>query len=263
MAWMADEFAFIKGYNEFGVITGKPLAIGGSAGRGDATARGGIFTLREAGKVLGIDLNGATTAIQGYGNAGTFAHKLGAELLGLKVVAISDSRGGIYNEDGLDYDAAFAHKQKTGAVSGFPGTKEISNEELLELDVAVLIPSALENVITKANAARIKAKLSVELANGPTTPEADKILHENGVYIIPDFLCNAGGVTVSYFEMVQNAYDYYWPEDLVHERLDAKMTSAFHAVHQTAEEHQVHNRLAAYMVAVNRVAEVVKLRGWV
>jgi glutamate dehydrogenase (NAD(P)+) len=263
MAWMADEFAFIKGYNEFGVITGKPLSIGGSAGRGDATARGGIFTLREAGKVLGIDLNGASTAIQGYGNAGTFAHKLGAELLDLKVVAISDSRGGIYKEDGFDYDAAFAHKQKTGSVLGFPGTKEISNEDLLELDVTVLIPSALENVITKANADRIKAKISVELANGPTTPEADKILHEKGVYVIPDFLCNAGGVTVSYFEMVQNAYDYYWSEELVHERLDAKMTAAFHTVHQTAEEHKVHNRLAAYMVAVNRVAEVVKIRGWV
>lgn len=263
MAWMADEFAFIKGYNEFGVITGKPLAIGGSAGRGDATARGGIFTLREAGKVLGIDLNGATTAVQGYGNAGTFGHKLGSELLGLKVVAISDSRGGIYKEDGLDYEEAFAHKQNNGSVLGFPGAKEISNEELLELDVTVLIPSALENVITDANADRIKAKISVELANGPTTPEADKILHENGVYVIPDFLCNAGGVTVSYFEMVQNAYDYYWPEELVHERLDAKMTAAFHAVHQTAREHKVHNRLAAYMVAVSRVAEVVKLRGWV
>jgi glutamate dehydrogenase (NAD(P)+) len=263
MAWMADEFAFIKGYNEFGVITGKPLSLGGSAGRGDATARGGIFTLREAGKVLGIELRGATAAIQGYGNAGTFAHKLGAELLGLKVVAISDSKGGIYNEDGFDYEAALAHKQKTGSVIGFPGAKEISNEELLELDVNVLIPSALENVITEANAERIKGKISVELANGPTTPEADKILHKNGVYVIPDFLCNAGGVTVSYFEMVQNAYDYYWPEELVHERLDAKMTAAFHAVHQTAEEHKVHNRLAAYLVAVNRVAEVVKLRGWV
>jgi glutamate dehydrogenase (NAD(P)+) len=148
-------------------------------------------------------------------------------------------------------------------VIGFPGTKEISNEELLELEVTVLIPSALENVITKANADHIKAKISVELANGPTTPEADKILHKNGIYVIPDFLCNAGGVTVSYFEMVQNAYDYYWSEDLVHERLDAKMTAAFHTVHQAAQEHQVHNRLAAYLVAVNRVAEVVKLRGWV
>ena len=262
MAWMADEFAFLKGYNEFGVITGKPLPIGGSAGRGDATARGGIYCLREAGKVLDIDLKGATAAIQGYGNAGTFAHKLAEELLGVKVVAVSDSRGGIYNPDGMKYEDVFAHKQKTGAVADFPGSKPISNEDLLELDVEVLMPSALESVITEENAGRIKAKISVELANGPTTPEADKILHKNGIYVIADFLCNAGGVTVSYFEMVQNAYDYYWDEDVVHERLDKKMTAAFHEVHSAAQENKVHNRLAAYLVAVNRVAEVVRLRGW-
>ncbi len=262
MAWMADEYAFLKSHNEFGVITGKPLPMGGSAGRCDATARGGIYCLREAGKVLGIDLKDAPTAIQGYGNAGSFAHQLGIEMLGLKVVAVSDSRGGIYNEGGLDYDKVLSHKQKTGSVTGFPGTKEISNEDLLELDVTVLFPSALENVITEDNAANIKAKVSIELANGPTTPEADKILHKNGVYVIPDFLANAGGVTVSYFEMVQNAYNYYWEEALVYERLDAKMTSAFHAVHEAAQEHKVHNRLAAYLVAVTRVAEVVKLRGW-
>jgi glutamate dehydrogenase (NAD(P)+) len=263
MAWMADEYSFLKGYNEFGVITGKPLALGGSAGRGDATARGGMFCLREAGKVLGIDLKGATTAIQGYGNAGTFAHKLGTELLGLKVVAVSDSKGGLYNAQGLDYEQVMAHKEKTGSVVGFPGAKLITNEELLELEVTVLVPSALENVITEANAGRIKARLSVELANGPTTPEADKILHKNGVYVIPDFLANAGGVTVSYFEMVQNTYGYYWDEALVHERLDQKMTAAFHGVHQAAQQHKVHNRLAAYLVAVSRVAEAVHLRGWV
>ncbi len=262
MAWMADEFSFLKGYNEFGVITGKPLALGGSAGRGDATARGGIYCLREAGKVLSIDLKGATTAIQGYGNAGSFAHKLGVELLGLKVVAVSDSKGGIYKADGLDYKEVLAHKEKTGSVIGLPGAKFVTNEELLELDVTVLIPSALENVITEANANRIKAKLSIELANGPTTPEADKILYKNGVYVIPDFLCNAGGVTVSYFEMVQNAYYYYWDVDLVYERLDKKMTAAFHAVHTAAQEHKVNNRVAAYLVAVSRVAEAVRLRGW-
>jgi len=212
--------------------------------------------------VLGLDLKGATTAIQGYGNAGSFAHKLGVELLGLKVVAVSDSKGGIYNVDGLDYRPVMAHKEKTGSVIGFPGSKFITNEELLELDVTVLIPSALENVITEANAGRVKAKFSVELANGPTTPEADKILYKNGVYVIPDFLCNAGGVTVSYFEMVQNAYDYYWEVDLVHERLDKKMTAAFHAVHTAAQEHKVNNRVAAYLVAVSRVAEAVRLRGW-
>jgi glutamate dehydrogenase (NAD(P)+) len=262
MAWMADEYSFLKGYNEFGVVTGKPLALGGSAGRGDATARGGIYCLREAGKVLGLDLKGATTAIQGYGNAGSFAHKLGVELLGLKVVAVSDSKGGIYQADGLDYKEVAAHKEKTGSVIGFPGSKSITNEELLELDVTILIPSALENMITEANAGRVKAKLSVELANGPTTPEADKILYKNGVYVIPDFLCNAGGVTVSYFEMVQNAYDYYWEVELVHERLDKKMTAAFHAVHTAAQEHKVNNRVAAYLVAVSRVAEAVRLRGW-
>lgn len=263
MAWMADEYAFIKGYNEFGVITGKPLALGGSAGRGDATARGGLFCVREAGRVLGIELEGATTAIQGYGNAGSFAHKLGSELLGLKVVAVSDSSGGIYNPDGLDYEAVMAHKQSTGSVTGFADSQPVSNEELLVLDVTVLIPSALESVITKQNAGEIKAKVVAELANGPTSPRADKILHEAGVYVIPDFLCNAGGVTVSYFEMVQNAYDYYWTEKLVHERLDDKMTTAFHAVHAAAQQHKVHNRVAAYLVAVARVAEAVKLRGWV
>lgn len=262
MAWMADEYSFLKGYNEFGVITGKPLNMGGSLGRGDATARGGMYCLREAGKALNIKLKGAATAIQGYGNAGAFAHTLGEELFGLNIVSISDSKGGIYNPDGLPYDETFAFKQETGTVVGFPGSESISNEELIELDVVVLVPAALENVITEANAANIKAKISVELANGPTTPKADKILYENDVYVIPDFLANAGGVTVSYFEMVQNAYDYYWEEALVYERLDKKMTEAFHAVHNAAQEHKVHNRLAAYLVSVSRVAEAVKTRGW-
>lgn len=262
MAWMVDEFSFMRGYNEFGVVTGKPLALGGSKGRGDATARGGIYTLREAGKVLGIDLKGAPTAIQGYGNAGSYGHKLGEELLGLKIVAASDSKGGVYSDKGLAYKDLFKFKNETGSVVGFPGTDSISNEELLELDVPVLMPSALENVITEANAGRVKAKITVELANGPTTPEADQILFNNGVYVIPDFLCNAGGVTVSYFEMVQNAYDYYWDEVTVDQRLDAKMTTAFHAVHQMAQARKIHNRLAAYLVAVQRVAEAVRLRGW-
>jgi len=263
MAWMMDEYSFMRGYNVPGVITGKPIPLGGSAGRGDATARGGMFCTREAGKVLGIELKGATTAIQGYGNAGQFAHLLGEELLGLKVVAVSDSRGGILNPDGFEAKAVMEHKNNTGAVKGFPGTREITNEELLELDVTVLIPAALENQIGDWNAANIKAKIVSELANGPTTPEADKILYKNGAYVIPDFLCNAGGVTVSYFEQVQNAYDYYWDEKTVHERLDQKMTAAFHAVHEMAQRQKVHNRLAAYLVAVNRVAEAVRLRGWV
>ncbi len=262
MAWMADEFSFLQGYNEFGVITGKPLALGGSQGRNDATARGGIYCVREAAKVLGLNLNGATAAIQGYGNAGSYAHQLGHDLLGLKIVAVSDSKGGILNWDGLEYEKVMAHKKATGSVVGFPGAQFITNEELLELPVTVLFPAALENVITEENAPRIKAKILAELANGPTTPEADEILYQNGVYVIPDFLCNAGGVTVSYFEMVQNAYDYYWDLETVHERLDKKMTAAFHAVHETAQKYKVHNRLAAYLVAVSRVAEAVRLRGW-
>ena len=222
-----------------------------------------MYCTREAAKVLGIDLRGATAAIQGYGNAGQFAHQLGTELLGLKVVAVSDSKGGIYNPNGLDYAACVAHKEKTGTVLNFPGARNITNEELLELDVVVLFPAALENVITAENAPRIRARISAELANGPTTPEADEILHRNGVYVIPDFLCNAGGVTVSYFEQVQNAYDYYWPVEEVHAKLDAKMTAAFHAVHKMAQEYKVNNRIGAYLVAIQRVAEAVRLRGWV
>jgi glutamate dehydrogenase (NAD(P)+) len=263
MAWMADEYAFLRGHNEFGVITGKPLPLGGSKGRHDATARGGMYCLREAAKMLGIDTQGATVAIQGFGNAGQYAATLAGELLGSKVVAVSDSKGGIYNPAGLDAQAVIAHKNRTGSVVGFADTEDVSNEDLLELDVDFLIPAALENVITQENAPRITAKISVELANGPTTPQADHILHENGVYVLPDFLANAGGVVVSYFEMVQNAYDYYWSVETVYDRLNEKMTTAFHAVHDKARELKIHNRLAAYCVAVERVAEAVRLRGWV
>lgn len=262
MAWMMDEYEALMGHREPGVITGKPLELGGSLGRSDATARGGIYALREAAGVLDMNLEGATAAIQGYGNAGTFAHLLATEILGMNVVAVSDSRGGILG-DNLEYDAVFAHKKRTGAVNDFPGTDAITNAELLELDVDVLFPSALENVITAKNANNVKAKVSAELANGPTTPEADEILYDKGIYVIPDFLCNAGGVTVSYFEMVQNAYQFYWTEGDVHERLDAKMTTAFHTVHEMAQAKGVHNRLAAYAVAIDRVAQAVKLRGWV
>ncbi|MCS7286890.1 MAG: Glu/Leu/Phe/Val dehydrogenase [Anaerolineae bacterium] len=263
MAWMMDEYSKIVGHNAPGVITGKPLPLGGSVGREDATARGGMYCIREAAKVLGISLQGATTAIQGYGNAGTYAHKLGTELLGLKVVAVSDSKGGIYNPKGLDYEKVLAHKKETGTVLNFPGADNITNEELLELDVDILIPAALENQIGDWNADRIKAKIVAELANGPTTPEADEILFRKGVYVIPDFLCNAGGVTVSYFEQVQNFYLFYWDADEVYQRLDSKMTKAFHSVHETARKYNVHNRLGAYIVAVSRVVEAMKLRGWI
>jgi glutamate dehydrogenase (NAD(P)+) len=263
MAWMADEYAFMQGYNEFGMITGKPLELGGSRGRGDATARGGMYVIREAAKVLGIDTQGATMAIQGFGNAGQYAATLGIELLGCKIVAVSDSKGGIYNPDGLDPEDVIRHKRETGSVINYPGTKPVSNEEILELPVDILTPSALENQITARNADRIRPKIVAELANGPTTLEGDDAFFKNGVYVLPDFLCNAGGVTVSYFEMVQNAYDYYWDLETVQQRLDAKMTSAYHAVHETAQRFNIDMRTAAYVIAVDRVATAVKLRGWV
>jgi glutamate dehydrogenase (NAD(P)+) len=263
MAWMMDEFETIVGQHQPGVITGKPIALGGSAGRGDATARGGIYVVREAAAKLGLDLKGKPMAVQGFGNAGQFAALLGAEILGLKVVAVSDSQGGVYNAKGLDAKALVDHKKRTGSLSGFPGAESISNEKLLELDVTVLFPAALENMITDANASRIKAKIVCELANGPTTPEADTVLYKNNVFVIPDFLANAGGVTVSYFEQVQNAYNYYWNLDLVYSRLDEKMTKGFHDVYQMHQRHKVNMRQAAYLVSVSRVAEACKLRGWV
>lgn len=263
MGWMMDEYEVLAGKHEPGAITGKPLELGGSAGRSDATARGGIFILREAARVQGVSLQGATAAIQGYGNAGSFGHILGESLLGLKVIAVSDSRGGILDERGLDPVAVMEHKRETGSVIDFPGSDNITNAELLELPVTVLFPSALENVITRSNAPNIKARFTAELANGPTTPAADEILHDNGVYILPDLLCNAGGVTVSYFEMVQNSYQYYWDEATVYERLDRKMTAAFHSVHEMAQRQKVNNRVAAYLVAVKRVARAVRARGWV
>ncbi len=264
MSWMMDEFYWQQGYNAFGVITGKPLAIGGSKGRGDATARGGVFCVREACKKLDIDPAKVTYAVQGFGNAGQFAATLMKELLGAdKLVAVSDSLSGVYSADGLDPEKLVEYKLKNGQVSGFPGAEPISNEELLELDVDVLIPAALENQITADNAARIKARISAELANGPTTPEADKILYDRNVFVIPDFLCNAGGVTVSYFEQVQNAYNYYWTIDDVYKRLDQKMTDAFLNVYENSLEFSVDMRKAAYIVAVARVTEAMKLRGWV
>jgi glutamate dehydrogenase (NAD(P)+) len=263
MAWMLDEYETLVGHKEPGVITGKPLALGGSAGRPPATAMGGIVTIRETANVLGMDMEGATCAIQGYGNVGSYAHQLATQILGLKVIAVSDEFGAVYNENGLDYDDVAAHMAETGRIPGYANAEPFSNAELLELDVDVLIPAAIENQLTGQNAPNIKARVIAELANGPTTPEADDILNDKGVYIIPDFLCNAGGVTVSYFEMVQNAYQFYWDEDLVQQRLDWSMTTAFHAVHNMAQQKNVPNRIAAYLVAVDRVAQAVRLRGWV
>jgi len=263
MAWMMDEYEVLVGEHHPGVITGKPIPLGGSEGRGDATARGGVYALREAGRVLGIDLKDKTMAIQGFGNAGQYAALLAHEILGLKLVAASDSKGGIFSPKGLDPKQVVDYKLKKGSLQGFPGADAITNEELLETDVTVLFPSALENVINDANASRIKCRVCCELANGPTTPEADEILHANNVFVIPDFLANAGGVTVSYFEQVQNTYNFYWPLDEVHRRLDEKMTRAFHGVYQMYQREKANMRQAAYLVSVARVAEACKLRGWV
>ncbi len=262
MAWMVDEFAKIRGYNAPGVITGKPIALGGSEGRGDATARGAVYTIREASKRLNIPLKDATVAVQGYGNAGSYAAILLQEM-GARIIAVSDSKGGIVSDKGLDPNEVLQHKQKTGSVVGFPGTKPITNEALLEEQCDILVPAALENVITAKNASRIKVKIIAEAANGPTTPEADDILFKNKVFDIPDFLCNAGGVTVSYFEWVQNIYGLYWPVEEVHSRLDKIMTKAFNDVWVMHTKYNVNMRMGAYMLSVQRVAEAMKLRGWV
>jgi len=261
MAWMTDELSVIRGHNTPGFITGKPIPLGGSAGRGDATARGGMFCLREAAARRGLDLSKAKVAIQGFGNAGQHAHRLVEEMFGAKVVAISDSRGGIYRASGISFAEAQTEKTKTGTVQGLKDTKNITNDALLKQDVDVLIPAGIENAITSKNADKITPTVVLELANGPTTPEADKILYKNKVHVIPDFLANAGGVTVSYFEWVQNTYGYYWKEAEVHEKLDEKMTAAYNAVFERHKRSRCDMRMAAYMVAVARVAEAVELRG--
>ncbi|MBP8646459.1 MAG: Glu/Leu/Phe/Val dehydrogenase [Syntrophobacteraceae bacterium] len=263
MAWMVDEYSSIVGKNQFGVITGKPLSLGGSPGRGDATARGGMYTLREAARKIGLDLSKATMAIQGYGNAGSYAASLAETMFGTKIVAVCDSKGAVTCKDGLCVPKVAEHKSNTCSVLGCEGSLDFTHDELLEMDVDILVLAALEGTLTRKNANGVKAKVVVELANGPTTPEADEILTKKGIHVIPDFLCNAGGVTVSYFEMVQNAYMYYWDEKEVHEKLDKKMTRAYHEVFDTSERYRINMRKAAYVVAVQRVVEAMKVRGWV
>jgi len=263
MAWMMDEYSKIAGHTQFGVVTGKPLCLGGSPGRGDATARGGMFAIREAARELGIDLSKATVAIQGYGNAGYYAAKLMVEMFGSKVVAVSDTKGTACNLQGLDPEAVAQHKEDTTTVAGCKDTIGIESDDIITADVDVLIPAALENVITTKNAGKVKAKIVAELANGPTTPEADEILYDNGVHVLPDFLCNAGGVTVSYFEMVQNMSLSCWEEQEVYEKLDRVMTRACAAVLDTSRKYEVNMRKAAYIVAIERVLEAMKWRGWI
>ncbi|HEV7179331.1 MAG TPA: Glu/Leu/Phe/Val dehydrogenase, partial [Candidatus Baltobacteraceae bacterium] len=260
MAWIMDTFSMQHGYSIPGVVTGKPIAIGGSLGRDKATARGCLYVIDEAMRVLERDIDGTRVAIQGFGNAGLHAAELMSKR-GYRIVAVSDSKGGVANAGGLDVAGVVAYKNETGSVIGFAGGDRINNEELLECDCDVLVPAALEKVVTSANAPRIKAKIIAEAANGPTVPEADDILHERGIMVLPDILANAGGVTVSYFEWVQDLQENFWEEDEINARLKLKMTRAFRETYEQSQRHNVNMRRGAYAVAVNRVAEATKLRG--
>jgi len=259
MAWIMDEYSEIVGYPAFGVVTGKPINVGGSIGRDEATSRGLMYTVVEAAKHIGMKLQGTTVAVQGYGNVGYHAARLLHEL-GCKIIAVSDSKGGTFDPKGLDPARLLEHKNKTGSVVAYPGSSPVTNEGLLELDCEILIPAALENQITSVNAARVKAKIIAEGANGPTTPEADSILFEKGVPVIPDILANAGGVIVSYLEQVQNQMNYYWTEEEVRAKLKDTITRAFKDVVALAKKHDVPMRTAAYMLAVDRVAHAILTR---
>jgi glutamate dehydrogenase (NAD(P)+) len=260
MAWLMDTYSVNKGYPVPGVVTGKPVQIGGSLGRDKATARGLMYTVLYALKHLKMPTSGLRVAIQGFGNAGYYAAKLMHEL-GFKIIACSTSKGGITAKRGFDPDLVNAHYHKTGAVAGWKGGDLVTNEELLELECDILLPCALEGQITARNAARIKARIVGEGANGPTTPEADAVLYENGKFVIPDILANAGGVTVSYFEWVQSLQNYFWTERDVNLRLRDLMERAFEAVYDVHRKRKLDMRMAAYVVAVGRVAEAHALRG--
>ncbi|MCX7795391.1 MAG: Glu/Leu/Phe/Val dehydrogenase [bacterium] len=261
MAWIMDTYSMNMGYSIPQVVTGKPIEIGGSEGRVEATARGCLFTILKACNYLGLAIKNARVAIQGYGNAGYNLAKLIARE-GAKVIAVSDSKGGIYNEDGLNPEIVMKHKVETGSVIDFPGGKNITNEELLKLNCDILVPAALEDQIHKDNADKIRAKIVAEAANGPTTPEADEILFRKGIFIIPDVLANAGGVTVSYFEWVQDLQSFFWTEEDVNQKLKEVMERSFDKVLEIfIKEKDINMRTAAYMLAIDRVARAVKLRG--
>ena len=260
MAWIMDTVSMHRGYTVPAVITGKPIALGGSLGRNEATARGVSFVVKRAAAEKKMQLEGATVAVQGFGNAGSIAARLLAEF-GCKVIAVSDSKGGVYNKSGLDPIAVQKHKDATKSVVGYAAGDAISNKDLLELKCDILVPAALEKVITANNANNIKAKVVAEAANGPTTPEADVILYDKGIFVIPDVLANAGGVTVSYFEWVQDIQAFFWTENEINSRLERIMNESFDAVSALAKKHKVNMRVAAYMVGVGRVAEASRLRG--
>ena len=261
MAWVMDTYSMHVGHTSTAVVTGKPIEMGGSLGRREATGRGVMIVTREAAKHLGFDINGATVAVQGFGNVGSVSADLLARQ-GAKIVAVTDWKGGVYNKAGLDVPALLAYAAEHGkTVDGFPGGEPLSNDDLWGLDVDVLIPAALENQITEETAPKIRARLVTEGANGPTTPEGHRILHERGIFVIPDILANSGGVTVSYFEWVQDRYGYFWEETEVNTRLEKKMCEAFEDVLQTSIKFKVDLRTAAYIVAINRVGTVTKMRG--
>ena len=261
MAWIMDTYSALKGnFMQPEIITGKPLAIGGSLGRTEATGRGLSFTVREAAKRLKINMNTATVVVQGFGNAGQYSAQF-LEEQGAKVIAVSDSNGGVSNKDGIQVGALRKHKEKKGSVVGFPGTRPISNEDLVEMECTILVPAALENQIISKNAGKIKAKIVAEAANGPTTPDADDILYKNGIMVIPDILANGGGVTVSYFEWLQNLRREYWKEDEVNERLDRNISKAFSDVYETHDQYTVNMRKASTLLAIKRVVEATKIRG--
>src|SRR6478735_1487325 len=260
MAWVMDTYSMHVGHTATAVVTGKPLEIGGSAGRREATGRGVMIATREAAKHIGLDIKGATVAVQGFGNVGSVSADL-LQKLGAKIVAVTDWKGGVYNAKGLDVTKMLDYAKQHKSIEGFPGGESIDNTRLYQLDVDVLIPAALENQITLENAPKIKAKIIAEGANGPTTPDAHKYLHDHGVFVIPDILANSAGVTASYFEWVQDRYGYFWTETEVNDRLEAKMCEAFNAVLQTALRYKVDMRTAAYIVAISRVATVTRMRG--
>jgi glutamate dehydrogenase (NAD(P)+) len=260
MAWIMDTISMVRGHTELGVVTGKPVALGGSQGRGEATARGCLYALREACRVKGVSLSGARVAVHGFGNAGANIARLVAQD-GARVIAIADSRGAVYAETGIDVQAALRHKAETNAIQGLANTSEMARDEVLEVECDILLPSALENSITLANVERVHTKIIAELANGPTTPGADRVLADHGVLLVPDILANAGGVTVSYYEWVQDLYSYFWSENQVNEALEKTMRTAFENVYTTAEKHQTDMRTGAYILAIGRVAEATSVRG--
>ena len=260
MAWIMDTISMHAGYTDHGIVTGKPISIGGTLGRTEATGRGVMITAREAAKRWGVMMEGARVVVQGYGNVGYWGAYL-LQQMGCKVIGASDSRGAIYAEQGIDTHSLLAHKADSGSVVGYAGSETISDAELLQLPCEILVPAALERSITRDNADKVDARIVVEGANGPTTPEADAILEDKGILVIPDILANAGGVVVSYFEWVQDIQHLFWDKDDVDDRLESIMTRSFNSVIEASEEHGTSLRTAALVVAVDRVAEALRVRG--